>query len=253
MRRVIGFPCGADTLFGTVDEASGATGLLIVSGGNEIRVGPHRGMAMLAVALASRGVPIFRFDRRGVGDSGGPNGGWSSAAPDLIAAVATFRAEQPQLTRIIGFGNCDAATTLALSGRRAGIDRLILTNPWLREETDNLPPSAAIRSRYAERLRDPATWLRLLRGGVDLRKLAGGIGKLARTPRADPLAAQVLDAIERWGDAATVLLAEGDATAIAFRDAAKGHDLSIETVATDSHSFVGHAAALEAAILHATR
>ena len=42
MRRVISFACEGETLFGSVDEAPGTTGLLIVSGGNEIRCGAHR-------------------------------------------------------------------------------------------------------------------------------------------------------------------------------------------------------------------
>ncbi len=253
MRSLIAFPCAGATLMATLDDAPGGTGVLIVSGGNEIRIGPHRGMAMLAASLAAQGLPVFRFDRRGIGDSEGENQGWASAAPDLVAAAAAFRAAQPQLTRIVGLGNCDAATTLALFGRDAGIDHLVLTNPWLREESDELPPSAAIRSRYAQRLRDPATWLRLLRGDIDLRKLAGGLRKLARPSHADSLPRQMLTAIERWGEAATVLLAEGDATAIAFGAEAKGCAVRIETVPTASHSFVGHAAALEAAILRAAR
>ena len=52
MRRLIAFPCAGETLLGTLDEAYGKTGLLIVSGGNEIRIGAHRGMALLAQRLS---------------------------------------------------------------------------------------------------------------------------------------------------------------------------------------------------------
>jgi hypothetical protein len=64
MRTVTAFACAGETLVGTLDTATGETGLLIVSGGNEIRIGAHRGMALLAQRLAARGVPVFRFDRR---------------------------------------------------------------------------------------------------------------------------------------------------------------------------------------------
>jgi hypothetical protein len=37
MRRMIDFDCAGDMLVGTLDEGEGTTGLLIVSGGNEIR------------------------------------------------------------------------------------------------------------------------------------------------------------------------------------------------------------------------
>ena len=174
MRRLIAFQCAGETLIGTLDPATGATGLLIVSGGNELRSGAHRGMTMLAARLAAAGVPVLRFDRRGVGDSSGENGGFRAAADDIAAAAAALRREQPQVTRSVGFGNCDAATALTLFGRAAGIDALVLANPWVIEPTDDLPPAAAIRARYAARLRDPAEWRRLLGGGVDLAKLAKG-------------------------------------------------------------------------------
>ena len=47
MRELTAFPCGGDTLIGTLDDAPGTSGLLIVSGGNEIRSGAHRGMPSL--------------------------------------------------------------------------------------------------------------------------------------------------------------------------------------------------------------
>ena len=42
---------------------------------------------------------------------------------------AAFRRAAPQLTRIIAFGNCDAASALMLAGG-AGCDGLVLSNPW---------------------------------------------------------------------------------------------------------------------------
>ena len=251
VRRVIAFPCAGETLLGTIDEAEGTTGLLIVSGGNEIRVGAHRGMAILAQRLAATGTPVFRYDRRGIGDSSGRNGGYAEGGPDMAAAAAAFREAAPHLDRIVGFGNCDAATALALFGRAAGIGRIVLANPWVVETDDALPPAAAIRARYAERLRHPREWWRLARGGVSLRKLAAGIRKmLAREP--GDLASRVLGAIGRWGDDARVILASGDATAIAFADLARDPAMHIDRIETASHSFAGDAGnALEAAIRRA--
>ncbi|WP_334007723.1 hypothetical protein [Sphingomonas aerolata] len=120
MRRLIAVPCEGETLVATLDEAAGATGVLIVSGGNEIRSGAHRGMAMLARRLAAGGTPVFRYDRRGIGDSSGENRGFLSAQADLVAAAAAFRAAVPHVTRLVGFGNCDAASALALFGGRRG-------------------------------------------------------------------------------------------------------------------------------------
>lgn len=238
MRRLIDFACARETLAGTLDEAPGATGLLIVSGGNEIRIGAHRGMAMLAARLAARGIPVFRFDRRGIGDSTGENGGYASSAPDIAAAAAAFRGAAPHVTRIAGFGICDAATALALFGAAAGVDRLILANPWVVETDDELPPTAAIRARYAERLRDPRQWLRAVKGDVDFKKFLSGLRKLSvsENEQSTELGQRVFAALPQ---SATVVLASGDATAQAFADAAARHgwDGTARAIPTDSHSF----------------
>jgi exosortase A-associated hydrolase 1 len=240
MRRVIAFPCAGETLVGTLDHGVEATGLLIVSGGNEIRIGAHRGMAALAASLAGSGTPVFRYDRRGIGDSTGENEGFEHSAEDMAAAVAAFRAAVPTVTRIVGFGNCDAATALALFYRQAGIDALVLANPWTIDRADDLPPAAAIRARYVERLKDPATYLRLLRGGVDGRKLFRGLRRISerRSQDEDALAVRLATALS-GGTPATIVLAAKDATAIAYADAMHAIDLPVttHTIDTASHSF----------------
>lgn len=239
---------------GTLDAAQGTTGVLIVSGGNEIRVGAHRGMALLAARLASDGVPVFRYDRRGVGDSAGDNRGFEGAHDDLIAAAATFRHEAA-VTRLIGFGNCDAATTLAWWGREAGLDAVVLANPWTVAPSADLPPPAAVRAHYAGRLRDPRAWARLARGGVSIGRLFRAMRHSTDKAPEQPLAQRTLAAIRDWGDAATIVVARGDHTAIAYADAARRAGLAPRTVEIDtpSHSFArpGDAAALEAAIREA--
>ena len=252
MRRLIAFPCEGDTLIGTFDEGDGSAGLLIVSGGNEIRAGAHRGMAMLAARLAEAGVPVLRFDRRGVGDSSGDNRGYAGSAPDLAAAAAAFCAEAPHVTRLVGFGNCDAATTLALFGAAAGIDAVVLANPWVVERTaGDLPPPAAVRAHYLSRLLDPRQWWRLLTGAVSPARVARGLRRAAERPDAG-LARRFAAAVRALD--ARVVLATGDGTAIAYADAARrvGLTLPTERIETASHSFAepGDAEALERAILN---
>lgn len=254
MRELIAFDCTGEALLGTLDRAEGATGLLIVSGGNEVRMGAHRGMASLAARLATRGVPVFRFDRRGIGDSSGENGGYASSGPDIAAAAAAFRRHAPDLHHLIGFGNCDAATALVLFGRDAGIDRLILSNPWVIESSDDLPPAAAIRARYAERLRDPREWRRLLTGGVNIHKLVIGLRKI--TSRSDESPSLLADRFFAALPAdAAVILAERDATAQAFAAEARRRRWpgEIHRVDTPSHSYarIGDADALYRAIVAA--
>jgi len=236
MRELTNFPCEGDTLIGTLDDAPGTTGLLIVSGGNELRCGAHRGMALLAAELATAGIPVFRFDRRGIGDSDGANHGYQGSGPDIAAATRTFRTLAPQLTRIVGFGNCDAATALALYHHEAGIDALVLANPWVGDEDDALPPASAIRSHYADRLRDPRAWLRALSGGINIGKAISGLRKASTrsSEPANPIAARM--AVAMVDTPHTILLAERDNTAIRFNQAWREHGV-IHRCDTDSHSF----------------
>lgn len=238
MRRLIAFDCRGDTLLGSLDEgeSKGTSGLLIVSGGNELRCGAHRGMAMLAADLAGSGVPVFRFDRRGIGDSTGENRGFEASGPDIAAAAAAFRAAIPGLTRIVGFGICDGATALSYFHREAGIDALVLANPWVGDEGDGLPPASAIRAHYAKRAGDPRQWLRLATGGMNIRKAISGLRKASAKP--DQSGNLIADrmGIALFGVPYTVLLAEGDNTAIRFaRD--WRHGGTIERIDSASHSF----------------
>lgn len=248
MRHQLTFPCEGATLAATLEEAPGTTGLLIVSGGNEIRSGAHRGMATLAVQIAAAGHPVFRFDRRGIGDSEGTNGGFESSAPDIAAAIAAFRQAEPQLTRVVAFGNCDAASALLLH-QPLGLDGLILANPWTYENDDNneteepaLPPPAAIRARYLARLTDPKSLLRLLKGEIDVKKLARGLSALGRrAPPAAPdsLPARLNAALATLPCPATILLATGDRTAQTFIENCHPGTVPVERLDSSSHSFAG--------------
>lgn len=246
MRRLITFDCEGEQLLATLDGSSGSTGLLIVSGGNEIRIGAHRGMAELAAKVAEAGHPVFRYDRRGIGDSTGENSGFLSSGPDIAAAVSAFRREVPTITRIVAFGNCDAATALALFHADASIDALVLANPWVIEAKDDLPPPAAIRARYAERMRDPRAWLRLASGGVSLSKLFKGLRKVSERRSEVPggLAARLAAAIEASKAPTQLLIASHDNTAIAFMEAWDGPTfagirdrVTLHVRDTASHSF----------------
>lgn len=201
MRSLIGFPCLGDLLIGTLDSASGNTGLLIVSEGNEIRSGPHRSMAQLAHRIAAAGYPVFRFDRRGVGDSGGSNGSFLESGLDIAAAATTFRREA-QLRRVVAFGNGDAASALMLFHAEARIDALLLANPVTlgpvvpREESESDEPH-------------PRGWIRQV---IGLRS--------ARRPEAPPsIAGDLATALVKAEVPITLLLATRDETAATFADA----------------------------------
>ncbi len=237
MRSGLEFSCEGEILFGTLDAAPGETGLLIVSGGNEIRSGAWAGQAQLAARIAATGHPVFRYDRRGVGDSSGANRGFRESSADIESALTAFRAAAPGLRRVVAFGNCDAASALMLFGGGLAIDALVLANPWTIEgEDDAIQAPAALRRRYAAKLADPTEWKRLLGGAINLRKLAGGLRQAAAPSPKSALAEQMRVGLVRFGGPITILLATRDRTAELFA-AAWGDDPQIARLASASHSF----------------
>ena len=238
-RLPLTFACEGCTLGATLDTAPGATGLLIVSGGNEVRAGAFSGQAALAERVARRGFPVFRFDRRGIGDSEGDNGGFRKSRKDIVAALDAFRALAPQMNRVVGLGNCDAASALMLAGG-AGCDALVLSNPWTIEgDGDDAAPPAAIRSRYAEKLKNPKEIARLVTGGVNLGKLARGIAKAAR-PRSAPgsLAQEMSAGLARFDGPVRIVLAEADRTAQVFSAGWDSADARVHRCPGATHAYV---------------
>jgi exosortase A-associated hydrolase 1 len=251
MRRMIGFDCEGVRLAGTLDEGEKTIGLLIVSGGNEIRSGAHAGQAAMAAHFAALGYPVLRYDRRGIGESEGDNAGFESSGPDIAAAVAAFRHEVPAIQRLIAFGNCDAATALALFAD--SIDALILVNPWVIENAGDegtTPPTAAtIRARYWNRLKNPRSLVDLITGKIDLKKLAAGLAKAAQRESPTGLADQMAEALSHSTLPVTILIAEHDTTALTFMTAWKNAAFDkvrskarIACFPTASHSFADSAA-----------
>lgn len=236
-RRHISFSCEGATLAGTLDDAPGATGVLIVSGGNETRAGAFTGQAELAARIADAGFPVFRFDRRGVADSEGENLGFRGSAPDIAAALSAFRRAAPSVTRIAGFGNCDAASALMLA-QGAGFDALALANPWTVESDNGAPPPDAIRARYGEKLRNPRELLRLLTGKVSIGKLARGLARAIRpAPPPTGLADEIADGLSRFSGPALILLASRDRTAQMFELGWPVADPRIRRCLGASHAF----------------
>jgi len=253
------FGCGDFKLAASLDTAPGTTGLLIVSGGNEIRSGAFAGQSQLAARIARAGFPVFRFDRRGIGDSEGENRGFRKSARDIAAAIEAFRALAPQIRRVVAFGNCDAASALMLTGG-AGCDGLVLSNPWTiadaaSDAAEALAPQA-IRARYREKLANPREVARLLSGGVDLGKLARGLTRSLRpAPAPSSLAADMRAGLEGFAGPVTILLATADRTAQLFEAAWDASDPRIVRCEGAGHAYAEpeHRAWLEAQVLGALR
>lgn len=237
-RRHFTFDCHGSRLAATIDDASGSTGLLLVSGGNEIRAGAWNGQARLAAHIAAEGHPVMRFDRRGVGDSEGPNGEFRASDPDVTAALSAFRDQCPQLRSIVGFGNCDAASALMLGGG-AGFDALILSNPWILDAGGGDAPAEVVRDHYRRRLSDPAAIRRLLGGKVSISRLVRGlIAAFRSAPKAPAsLAAEIAEGLGRFPGPVRILIAGRDRTGLAFLSRWDKADTRLRTCPDATHSY----------------
>ncbi|UYH55938.1 hydrolase 1, exosortase A system-associated [Qipengyuania sp. SS22] len=232
------FECQGVRCAATLDSAPGTTGLLMVSGGNEIRAGAFNGQARLAATIAAAGFPVFRFDRRGIGDSEGDNRDFRRSTKDIAAALLAFRAIAPQVQRVAGFGNCDAASALMLASG-AECDALVLSNPWTMEDgEDDIPPPAAVRSRYVEKLKNPRELARLVSGRVDLGKLAKGMVRAARPrSKSSSLADEMRTGLAGFTGPVKFLLADGDRTAQVFAERWDTDDTRIARCPGADHAY----------------
>lgn len=243
MRRLIRFACGSDMLSGSIDQGERSVGLLCVTGGSQVRTGPHRQLHRIAARLSASGYPVFRYERRGLGDSDGVDPGYRESGPDLRAAASAFRAETPQMRTLIGFGLCDGATALGLHGRSAGVDGLVLANPWLVEtEAGHVAPAAA-RAHYSQRLLSRKAWAEVLGGKVDLLGAARSLLRSVTKADGGSLADEVAVELGHYAGKLVLILSDRDNTAIAARACwtgagfAKLNGDKAVTVATDSHTF----------------
>lgn len=170
-------------------SASPRSGVLIVVGGPQYRIGSHRQFALLARALAERGLAAMRFDCSGMGDSGGQARDFEARDDDIRAAVDAFGAAVPTLAEVTLWGLCDAASAaLFYAQHDARIKRLVLLNPWVRSDTGLA--RTHLKHYYAARLLDRSFWRSLARGEVGigraLRGLVATVGRVLRPAPATP-------------------------------------------------------------------
>lgn len=142
-------------------------GVLIVTGGPQYRVGSHRQFVLLARHLADAGIPVLRFDYRGMGDSDGDVRAFTRVDDDLRAAIKQFFLELPAMNDIVLWGLCDGATAAAFHAPQdARVAGLVLLNPWVR--TERGLAQATISHYYAKRIFEREFWPKLAGGGFRL-------------------------------------------------------------------------------------
>lgn len=166
--QAIVFRCSGETLVGVVTAgAKASTGVVIVVGGPQTRVGSHRYFVQLARALAAAGFPTFRFDYRGMGDSSGMQRDFERIDDDIGAAITALQSQSPGVKSVVLWGLCDGASAALLYMAAAADPRvcgLCLLNPWVRSEVSLA--RTQVKHYYVQRLMHRQFWLKLLSGKV---------------------------------------------------------------------------------------
>jgi exosortase A-associated hydrolase 1 len=153
------FECEGADLVGIVHrpEIAGEIGVLtVVAGGPQYRAGVGRGLVGMGRELSARGIPVMRFDHRGLGDSAGQFLGFEHLEDDLRAAIAVFKAQVPQLQKIVLWGGCDAASAIMIHAARIPeVASIMVGNPFVSSSTTQ---AAVVRQHYLNRLGEWSFW-----------------------------------------------------------------------------------------------
>ena len=200
--------CAGQTLMGiisqphhlAVETAASNTGVVILVGGPQYRVGSHRQFVLLARYLAGCGYAVLRFDRSGTGDASGVLVPFDQAGGDIAAAVAGLRRAVPQVQQVVLWGLCDGASAALLywqKTRDPAIAGLALVNPWVRSAATQA--RTRVKHYYLKRLWQKEFWRKLFAGNVAglqaARELAGSVAGAVRQDQRGDNAASWRDAM----------------------------------------------------------
>ncbi|MDZ7752548.1 MAG: hydrolase 1, exosortase A system-associated [Gammaproteobacteria bacterium] len=227
------FPCEGDALCGILHRPARplGRGVLVVVGGPQYRVGSHRQFVLLARTLAAAGVPVLRFDYRGMGDSEGGPRGFEHIEQDIRAAVDGFFHAVDGLEQVAIWGLCDAATAGAFYGPAdARVTGMVLVNPWVRSAGGEA--RAYLRHYYLRRLASRDFWAGLFKGRVRLWRSMVALGRQVKTARGagddvtggqpdgeeDALAVRMASSLERFDGRILLIMSGNDLTAAEFQD-----------------------------------
>jgi exosortase A-associated hydrolase 1 len=230
------FSCADQTLYGVLSPgAAGATrGVLVIVGGPQYRAGSHRQFTLLARDLAARGIPVLRFDYRGMGDAEGKLHTFEMVDADVRAAIDAFQAQLPALREVVLWGLCDGASAAMLyAARDARVAALVALNPWVRTEAGLA--KATLKHYYTARLRDPQFWRKLASGRFNARAAARSLLAMLRKARGHGVAAagpapqeqampaaslpeRMAEGLRRFSGPVLLILSGADLTAREFED-----------------------------------
>ena len=222
------FDCTGEQLLGIIanPEQPESTGVLIVVGGPQYRVGSHRQFVLLARALAERGYSVVRFDYRGMGDSSGEQRDFQAVDADIHAVVRFTAQALPRANGCVLLGLCDAAAAILMYALHdAHLRGLVVLNPWVRSA--QLEARARVKHYYGQRFLQASFWRKLLSGElavVSAVREAFATWWAARRDNGSVSAApadfrtRMLGGLERYTAPMLLLLSGQDLTAREFED-----------------------------------
>jgi alpha-beta hydrolase superfamily lysophospholipase len=162
--------------------------LILTNAGSVHQVGPNQIYVELSRGLAASGFSTLRLDLRNLGDSiragvAQENHPYpSTASEDVSRAVDWAKRERGYGRTVVG-GICSGAYTAfhaGLSLPPGALSGALIINPltfyWREGMSLQTPPASQTikqAKQYQQSVRDPQKWLKLLRGEVHLRSIAG--------------------------------------------------------------------------------
>lgn len=216
-QRALRFQCHGAGLVGVVDipERPLPRGVLVVADSGQYRVGGHRQFTLLSRLLAARGIPVMRFDRRGMGDSDGELRAFDAIDDDIRAAMKEYFIQVPEMKEIVILGLGDAALAAILYAPSDDrVRALVLLNP--------LPaPSEGAAGRghlYLARLGELAFWRRIAaaKAGADGDAVPREHSRHAPGGRPAPLARRIAASLAAFDGRLLLVLGEDDGPAHRF-------------------------------------
>lgn len=250
----IQFAANTNQLSAMLHTGNATTGVLVVVGGPQYRVGSHRQFVKLSRFLADNDVPSMRLDTAGMGDSDGNRAAFYQQSDDITQAINVFFQRMPLLKKVVLWGLCDAASAIliALNKPDPRISAVVLLNPWVRQQHSHA--QALLKHYYLKRLVQRSFWRKLFSGSLSalssLRDLCVTLQAAKPVVSADNFATEVnthnyiavmLSGAQAFTGATKIITSGNDLTAQEFLDLCHQNPAWAGVLAKSFHSHIAAA------------
>jgi len=174
--------CKGKRLFGIIhgSKTNSNIGVVMVVGGRQFRVGAHRQFVLLARHLASLGIPVIRFDARGMGDSDGEPRYFLNIKSEIDVAISTLVSQIESVDQVVLWGLCDGASaSISVASANPTVQSVVMVNPWI--TTEKGQARTELKHYYLSHIQGRHFWTKLIRGKIDivtsLKSFFGSLGR----------------------------------------------------------------------------